>query len=121
MLVENDFKRAMRMIRHTVWRPFDSRFESLQDRMRRHQELFDREMRVFDQQILIQHFEEFQQYVKDGEECEEQERAKVQAAQKKLAGEWFITIEELKTEFRPRCKNWRPEKVDLQHRVQGHI
>lgn len=94
MLVEHDFKRTMRMIRHTVWRPFDARFESLQDRMRRHQELFDREMRVFDQQILIQHFEEFQHHVKDSAECEERERAKEQAAQKKLAGERSISIGE---------------------------
>jgi hypothetical protein len=44
------------------WKPFDARFADLIDRMQAHQELFDREMHLADQQVLAFHFEEFEKY-----------------------------------------------------------
>lgn len=54
--------------------------------MQRHQTLFDQEMRLHDQFVLAQHFEEFQAYVENDEKATADQRARIAALEKRAAG-----------------------------------
>lgn len=54
--------------------------------MRRHQELFDQEMQLQDQDMLAQLFEDFQIYLQQSEKMEMRQLEKERAKQKRLAG-----------------------------------
>lgn len=73
-------------MRNTVWKPFDSRFSQLLERMRRHQDLFDQEMRLYDREILTQHFQDFQQYLQESDKVASRDLEKERAEVKQLAG-----------------------------------
>jgi hypothetical protein len=86
MFAEHGVKRNLRLFRDSVWKPFDIRFNQLQERMRRHQILFDQEMRLHDHEILSRHLGEFQDFMQKNEKLSNREREKEAANQKALAG-----------------------------------
>jgi hypothetical protein len=75
-----------------IWKPFDSRFSELKDRMAKHQIWFDREMAISDQQLLTQHYEDFLTFLRSGEQPDEKEKTKAIAEQERLAGKALTRV-----------------------------
>jgi hypothetical protein len=73
-----------------MWKPFDTRFRELLDRIQRHRALFDMEMGLHDQELLIKHFKEFKKFVDKTEmvntTSQKIEKAREQLAMSKLYG-----------------------------------
>ena len=78
--LEHKGYRTLRLMRDTVWTTFDGRFGKLIERMKLHQDLFSQEMRIQDQRLLMEQFEQIEQ---DRQGLNDREKVKLEAEQRR--------------------------------------
>ena len=78
--------KRIRVLGEMIWKPLSLRFEELEMRMKNHQENFDREMLVTDQEDLTAHFQAFQEQVRATERLEKEEKRMAQIKEDSRAG-----------------------------------
>lgn len=65
---------SLRTISSMLWQPFDTRFKGIIERFSLHQKLFEGELNLHDQQMLVRHFQRFE--IKEEKDSRTRERVR---------------------------------------------
>jgi hypothetical protein len=72
-----------------LWKPFQSRFSTLLERLNKHQQWFETEANIQQHELIVHHHESFLDYLKETEKRSEKEAYKEAADERNWNSEYY--------------------------------